>query len=82
MYFTIRYNQGYEVCVVMVNDMGYNYTHPLRNFGQRQGDAEIYKEHDCPRLTHQQIQLLIKNYNPARKYKRVNEHCFRVTDTE
>ena len=50
MYYTIRYNNGYEVCVVKTDDDGCLRTHPLRNFGERQGDAMLFKQHDCPRL--------------------------------
>lgn len=76
MYFTIRYNNGYEVCVVKTDDDGCLRTHPLRNFGERQGDAMLFKQHDCPRLRWEQINALIKRYDPARKYNRYNERTF------
>ena len=50
MYFAIRYNDGYEVCVVKTDEDGCIRTHPLRNLGQRQGDAILFKMYDCPKF--------------------------------
>ena len=52
--------------------------HPLRNFGERQGDAISFKEWDCPRLEESQLRLLVKNYDPERRYVRINGHQFRI----
>lgn len=76
MTFVLNYNQGYEVGVVMENESGYLQTFPLRNFGNRQGDAKMYQLHDCPMLTIYEIKMLIKRYNPADKYERINRRCF------
>lgn len=46
------------------------YWHPLRNFGCRQGDAFAFRDWDCPKLTDCQLRLLIKNYDPGRRYIR------------
>ena len=49
---------------------------PLRNFGDRQGDAIIFKEEDCPRLNEFNLKSLINRYNKATKYRRVNNRRF------
>lgn len=46
------------------------YWHPLRNFGCRQGDAFAFRDWDCPKLTPTQLQMLVKNYRPNRRYVR------------
>ena len=51
--------------------------HPLRNFGDRQGDARFFKEHDCPKLEDGMIRVLIKHYNPSVKYIRLNGGRFK-----
>lgn len=48
------------------------YWHPLRNFGEHQGDAIAFKEYDCPRLDDFRLRALIKNYNPAVRYSRIS----------
>ena len=45
----------------MVGPHGYLRHYPLRNFGYHEGDAKIFKEVDCPKLTDTQLRLLIKN---------------------
>lgn len=72
MRFVLNYNDGYEVGVVMMNEHGTVTTQPLRNFGERQGDAKIYQEVDCPKLSEPQIRMLVKLYDPEVKYKRVD----------
>jgi len=71
MWFGINWNDGYEVGVTMVSQSGVMKFHPLKNFGERQGDAKIFKESDCPKLKDSQLRMLIKNYNPKVKYERV-----------
>lgn len=78
MTFVINYNRGYEVGVVMVGEDGYLRTYPLRNFGQRQGDAMMFRQHDCPRLSMLQIKSLINRYDPSTKYNRIDENTFRI----
>lgn len=77
MRFVLNYNKGYEVGVVMCNDYGHYSTCPLRNFGDRQGDAIIFKMVDCPKLNDYQIRTLVKNYNPDVKYIRVSGTQFK-----
>ena len=76
MQFGINWNDGYEVTVLMVGENGYLRQYPLRNFGEHQGDARIFKEVDCPQLTDTQIRMLIRKYDPKVKYKRINGKRF------
>lgn len=83
MNFVLNYNEGYEVCVVMVNDRGSITTQPLRNFGDRQGDAKVFQLHDCPHLRLEQVKALVKNFNRNVKYHRISERQFkRMTDED
>lgn len=50
---------------------------PLRNFGDRQGDALEFCHWDCPKLSDMSIKALIKRYDNNVKYIRVNEKVFR-----
>jgi len=52
------------------------YWHPLRNFGDRQGDAIAFRDFDAPLLPDAHIRALIKAYNPETKYIRVNGQKF------
>jgi hypothetical protein len=49
---------------------------PLRNFGEHQGDARMFKEVDCPELTDSQLRMLIKSYDNRIIYKRINGRRF------
>lgn len=77
MWFGVNWNDGYEVGVTMVNELGYYRYHPLRNFGNHQGDAKLFMEVDCPKLTDLELKLLINNYDPKVKYYRVNGKQFK-----
>ena len=76
MQFGINWNDGYEVCVLMEDERGLRRWLPLRNFGDRQGDARIFKEADCPDLTDTQIRMLVKRFDRSVKYERINERKF------
>ena len=76
MWYGVNWNDGYEVGVNMVDEHGYFRYHPLRNFGDHQGDAKMFQEVDCPQLTDLQLRSLIKNYNPSIKYRRINGKRF------
>lgn len=81
MQFQIRENKGdYIVEAYIIEDQNslYGHWHPLRNFGERQGDAIFFKEYDCPKLEETHIRLLIKNYNPERRYIRKSATRFDV----
>lgn len=49
---------------------------PLRNFGDRQSDAIIFKNEDCPKLNEFLLKMLIRGYNKEIKYKRINSGKF------
>jgi hypothetical protein len=76
MQFGINWNDGYEVCVLMEDERGLRRWLPLRNFGDRQGDARIFKEVDCPDLTDTQIRMLVKRFDRNVKYERINKRKF------
>ena len=72
----MNYNAGYEVGVEMVGELGTPTTLPLRNFGQRQGDAKVFQTEDCPKLSETELKYLAKRYDPTVKYKRMGERRF------
>lgn len=77
MEFCINYENGYVVCLVAFDiNWGRKRFFRLRNFGEHQGMARIYKEVDCPSLSYAHLQLLIKNYTPNRIYKRISSSRF------
>lgn len=49
---------------------------PLRNFGDRQGDAIAFRDIDCPKLTNAVLAVLIRSFNKDAKYIRVNGSKF------
>ena len=76
MEFAINWNDGYEVAVIMEDERGIRRFLPLRNFGDRQGDAKSFKYVDCPKLTDTQLRMLIKRFDRSGKYERINERRF------
>lgn len=49
---------------------------PLRNFGDRESDALIFKNEDCPKLNESLLKMTIKGYRKEHKYKRINSRKF------
>lgn len=80
MYYQFQVNNtidGYVVEVFIPNDNSLRgYWFPLRNFGDRQGDAIAFRDWDCPKLTDLQIKALINRYDRAVKYERVSASKF------
>ena len=72
--FYLEYENGYVVTAMVYED-GYRKEKPLRKF-KYQGDAMIFRDSDCPKLTELQIKGLIKQYNPNVLYHRVSEKRF------
>lgn len=70
--------QGYVVEAYVIDDPNSlrGHWHPLRNFGDRQGDAIAFRDFDAPQLPDAHIRALIKAYNPETKYIRVNGQKF------
>lgn len=79
--FQVREENGdYIVDAYIIEDHNSlrGYWHPLRNFGERQGDAICFKEYDCPKLEDSQLKMLVKSYNNERKYIRINGRQFKT----
>lgn len=51
---------------------------PLRNFGERQGDARCFMLFDCPKLTDSEIGILARRYDKDRVYERVSSRQFKT----
>lgn len=52
--------------------------HPLRNFGERQGDAFAFRDWDCPNLSDAHIRMLEKAYSKERRYIRHSATKFTI----
>lgn len=72
MFQVAERNGDYIVEVYIIEDPNSTrgYWHPIRNFGCRQGDAFAFRDWDCPKLTDGHLRLLVKNYDPGRRYIR------------
>ena len=71
MWFQVKNNpEGYVVECYWV-DGDYGHWRPLRNFGQRQGDAIEFRGHDLPKFSLSEIERMMKNYNPSILYERI-----------
>ena len=85
MYFALNWDdrppRGYVITLTQIwPEDGLYKTKPLRKF-KEQGHAMVFKEHDCPHLTELNIRARGKNYDPNKRYLRIDEHHFRVSDT-
>lgn len=70
MTYGINWNNGYEVCVTMLNENGSaTITRPLRKF-RSQTDALDFKLYDCPRFTLEIVKHMVKSYNNKVNYIR------------
>ena len=78
MEFGINWNDGYEVCDLTSDENNIRKWKPLRNFGDHQGAARIFKEEECPDLSDAQIKLLIKNFKREVKYQRIGHQRYRI----
>lgn len=67
---------GYVVEAYVKEGPSFGRWYPLRNFGDRQGDAFAFRDFDCPSLPDTTIRALIRTYNAATKYIRVNGQKF------
>ena len=73
--FYLEYENGYVVTAMVYDSFGYRREKPLRKF-RYQGDAMIFRDHDCPKLTEGQISALIRRYDPDTIYHRISENKF------
>lgn len=78
MYFSLEYENGYVVTLTQIWDDGRYHVKPLRKF-KEQGDAMVFKFHDCPKLTALQIKMLVKTYDRTKKFVRLDERHFRYS---
>lgn len=62
---------GYVVEAYRLIGIAYYVWAPLRNFGDRLGDAREFAEIDAPKLTDLQLKELIKRYDRTTLYKRL-----------
>ena len=76
MTFGLNWDDGYIICVTLPDNHGYWKPRPLRKF-LHQGDALAFREFDCPHLSDAQLRALIKQYDPAVKYRRIDSKHFR-----
>ena len=71
MRFALNWDNGYIVeCEVYEHGM-YRYR-PLRKFHD-QGDAMVFRDFDCPKLSENGIKALLKRYDPNKQYKRLRD---------
>lgn len=52
--------------------------HPLRNFGDRQGDAFAFRDWDCPHLSDTHIRMLERAYSKDKRYIRHSSTKFTI----
>lgn len=78
MYFSLEYEKGFVVTLTKIWEDGRLYEKPLRKF-KEQGDAMVFKLHDCPNLTDLQIKMLVKTYDRKKKFVRIDERHFRFS---
>lgn len=75
--FHLEWDGGYIVTVSMCDErIARTRMYPLRKF-KHQGDAMVFREHDCPRLNDTQLRMLVKMYNPNVLYERLSENQFK-----
>lgn len=76
MYFSLEYDNGFVVTLTKTWEDGRWHEKPLRKF-KEQGDAMVFKLHDCPKLTDLQIKMLVKTYDKNKIFVRIDERRFR-----
>ena len=77
MKFEVNNTQdGYIVEAYISDGTGYGQWYPLRNFGNRQGDARDFMLYDCPKLTDLELKCLIRNFDIKTKYARIGRRRF------
>lgn len=74
--FGMEYNKGYVVTALGRKVDGFRRWFPIRNFGEHQGDARLFKESDVTDLSQNEIIMLINNYKPNRHYRRISGRRF------
>lgn len=72
MYYSISYDDGYIVTCTKIWEDGSLRSRPLRKFHE-QGDAIFFKMTDCQKLNDLQVKSLVRQYDPNKQYKRLND---------
>lgn len=67
---------GYVVEAYFPDKDGMERWQPLRNFGDRQGDAMSFRDYDCPELSDAQIRMLIVRYDWQTCYVRIGKNRY------
>lgn len=68
MFFCLNYDNGYIVSIVHHSNAGITSDNLCKFLNQ--GEAMLFRDINCPKLTDTQIKLFIKNYNSNTIYKR------------
>lgn len=79
MYFSLVYENGFVVTLTRIWEDGCLHVKPLRKF-KEQGDAMVFKLHDCPKLTDLQIKALVRMYDKNKKFVRIDERHFKCSN--
>ena len=67
---------GYVVEAYFPDTDGCERWQPLRNFGDRQGDAIDFRDIDCPELSDANIKALISRYDWKTCYARYKKNVY------
>lgn len=64
---------GYVVSAYLDDGRGYGRWTPLRNFGDRQGDAKVFAYLDLPEMDSSRVQLFALSYRKDVRYRRIRK---------
>lgn len=67
---------GYVVQVYLRDEQGCGHWYPLRNFGDREGDAKEFLNIDLPELSDTIVRHLAKRYDKSFRYVRVSKNRY------
>ena len=63
MMFQIKNEGGYIVeAYIALHNESIPYWHPIRNFGDNQGDARLFMQVDCPKFSANDVIILANRY--------------------
>ena len=68
---------GYIVGVYLRDGAGNGAWHRLRNFGDRQGDAIMFRDYDIPDLSDGQINILVREFKVGNIYERISKNRYK-----
>lgn len=70
---------GYIVGVYLRDGAGNGHWLPLRNFGDRQGDAIEFRDQDVPDFSVKELLMLHNTFDRTRRYKRLKKRSYQIT---